>query len=163
MRHNPAAGMLAILGLLVWAAPAFAHHSFSAEFDGTKKITLEGTLTKVDWVNPHIVLHVDVKDSSGKITNWAVETGPTVALHRYGARRNMFVEGQTITIEAYPCKDGTKALAGLRHVKFQDGTEFNYFDPDTQQDGKQQALERDLEELERACLPARNARGGMRA
>jgi len=136
MRHRIAAAILTAFGLLTCAATVSAHHSFSAEFDGTKKIVLEGTLTKVDWVNPHIILHVDVKDSGGKITNWSVETGPTVALHRYGARRAMFVEGQTITIDAYPCKDGTKALAGLRHVKFQDGTEFNYFDPDTQSEPK---------------------------
>jgi hypothetical protein len=130
MNRSFSAAMLSLCGLLVSAAPALAHHSFTAEFDGTKGITLTGTLTKVDWVNPHVYLYVDVKDSSGKVTNWAVETGPTVALHRYGAKRNMFVEGQTVTILAYPAKDGTKALAGLRHIKFQDGTEFNYQNPD---------------------------------
>ena len=84
----------------------------------------------MDWINPHVFLYVDVKDSSGKITSWAVETGPPVALHRYGAKRTMFVEGQTVKIDACPAKDGTKALAGLRHITFQNGTEFNYRDPD---------------------------------
>jgi len=134
MKFKIAAGVLSLLGLFVCAAPALAHHAFTAEYDGTKKITLTGILTKVDWINPHVFLYVDVKDSSGKVTNWAFETGPTVALHRYGAKRSMFVEGQTITIEAYPAKDGTKAPAGLRHIKFQDGTEFNYNNPDAPPD-----------------------------
>ena len=122
-------GVLSLF-LLAAAAPVWAHHAFTAEFDTTKLMTLKGTITKVDWVNPHVYLHVDVKDASGKVTNWAIETGPTTALHRYGAGRTRFVEGQTITIQGYPAKDGTKNLAGLLHVKFQDGTEFNYRNPD---------------------------------
>lgn len=118
-------------GALACAMPALAHHSFTAEFDGSKTITLTGTLTKVDWVNPHVYLYLDVKDPVGKVTNWSIEMGPTVALHRYGARRNMFVEGQTVTIRAYPAKDGTKNLAGFLHIKFPDGTEFNYKNADS--------------------------------
>jgi Family of unknown function (DUF6152) len=130
MRNKIGAGVLSLLSLFVCVAPALAHHSFSAEYDGSKNIRLTGTLTKVDWVNPHVFLHLDVKDRSGKVANWAIEMGPTVALHRYGAKRNMFVEGQTVTIDAYPAKDGTRTLAGFRHIIFPDGTEFNYKNPD---------------------------------
>lgn len=130
MRRNMGAAILSLTSIFLCVVPTWAHHAFSAEYDSTKKLILKGTLTKVDWVNPHVFLYVDVKDSSGKVTSWAVETGPPTALHRYGAKRNMFVEGETITIEAYAAKDGTKALAGLRHVTFQNGTEFNYRDPD---------------------------------
>lgn len=122
--------ILSVFALLLIAGPAFAHHSFTAEYYSDKNVTLTGTLTKVEWVNPHVFLYVDVKDSSGKVTSWAVETVSTVALHRYGAKRAMFVEGQTVTIDGYPAKDGTKALVGLRHIKFQNGTEFNYKNPD---------------------------------
>jgi hypothetical protein len=132
MKIKTATGILSLLGLLASAAPALAHHSFTAEYYSDKNVTLTGTLTKVEWVNPHVFLYVDVKDSSGKVTSWAVETVSTVALHRYGAKRAMFVEGQTVTIDGYPAKDGTKALVGLRHIKFQNGTEFNYRNPDAQ-------------------------------
>lgn len=130
MKRKACTWILSLLSVFVWAAPALAHHAFSAEFDGTKALKLTGTLTKVEWVNPHVYLRLDVKDGSGRVTNWAIEMGPTVALHRYGAKRAMFVEGQTVTIDAYPAKDGTRALAGFRHIKFPDGTEFNYRNPD---------------------------------
>jgi DNA/RNA endonuclease YhcR with UshA esterase domain len=130
MKFKTGTCILSLLSILVCAAPALAHHSFTAEYYSDKNVTLTGTLTKVEWVNPHVFLYVDVKDSSGKVTSWAVETVSTVALHRYGAKRAMFVEGQTVTIDGYPAKDGTKALVGLRHIKFQNGTEFNYRNPD---------------------------------
>lgn len=130
MTAKISSAIFSVFVLLVIAGPAFAHHSFTAEYYADKNVTLTGTLTKVEWVNPHVFLYVDVKDSSGKVTSWAVETVSTVALHRYGAKRAMFVEGQTVTIDGYPAKDGTKALVGLRHIKFQNGTEFNYKNPD---------------------------------
>lgn len=137
MKHQISNSILPFFTLLLCAAPALAHHSFTAEYYADRNVTIMGTLTKVEWVNPHIFLYVDVKDKSGKVTNYAVETGPTAALHRYGAKRNMFIEGQTITIDGYPAKDGTKALIGLRHIKFQNGTEFNYNNPDVPRpDGK---------------------------
>jgi hypothetical protein len=136
MRHKVCAGILSLIGLFAFAAPAPAHHAFSSEYDGTKNVKLTGTLTKVEWVNPHVFLHLDVKDQSGKVTNWAIEMGPTVALHRYGAKQSMFVVGQTVTVDAYPAKDGTRALGGFRHIKFADGTEFNYKNADAEADGK---------------------------
>lgn len=135
MKHK-IIGILVFFTLLVCAVPALAHHSFTAEYYSDKNVTITGTLTKVEWVNPHVFLYVDVKDSRGKVINYAVETVSTAALHRYGAKRNMFVEGQTVTIDGYPAKDGTKALVGLRHIKFQNGTEFNYKNPDAPPDAK---------------------------
>src|SRR5262249_36698700 len=134
--YRTAAGILVLTGLCAFVAPIMAHHAFTAEYDNNKKLILKGTLTAVDWINPHVFLHVDVKDASGKVTNLAIETRPPTALHRYGAKRTMFVEGQTIPIECYPARDGTRALAGLRHVIFQNGTEFNYRDPDVASDPK---------------------------
>jgi hypothetical protein len=134
MTKHKIAGLFWFVALFAFVAPVLAHHAFTAEYDSNKKLVLKGTLTRVDWINPHVFLYVDVKDTAGKVTNWAIETGPPTALHRYGAKRNMFVEGQTITVECYPAKDGTRALAGLRHVTFQDGTEFNYRDPDVPAD-----------------------------
>lgn len=136
IQYKIGAGIIPLLVVFLSTLPALAHHAFSAEYDGSRKITLTGTLTRVNWTNPHVYLYVDVKDASGKITNWAVETGPTTALHRYGAKRNMFVEGQTVKIEAYPAKDGSRALAGLRSITFQDGTEFLYSNPDAPPDPK---------------------------
>src|SRR5258706_7506250 len=73
-------------GLTLSAATAWAHHSFAAEFDATKPISLMGTLTRMEWVNPHGWLYIDVKEPDGKVTNWAVEAGPPDALPRPGAR-----------------------------------------------------------------------------
>ena len=129
---------LAVCGLLAASTPALAHHSFTAEFDGSKVITISGTLTKVDWVNPHTYFYVDVKDENGKVTNWAIEANPTGMMHRAGATRNMFVEGQTVTVTVNPAKDGTKALGCLRHITFQNGNQINLKDNNNgnSEDGK---------------------------
>jgi len=115
-----------LIALLVFAMPAFAHHSFAAEFDGSKTLTLTGTITKVDWINPHTYFYVDVKDDSGNVANWSIESYPTGTLRRAGVTKSMFVIGQTVTVQINPAKDGTKTLGSLRHVKFQNGDEMNF-------------------------------------
>ena len=117
---------LSVLSLLVFAVPAIAHHAFTAEFDGSQSVTLTGTLSKVEWINPHVYLYVDVKASDGNVTQWAVECNSTVTLHRQGMTRSMLTEGQNVTVQVNPAKDGTKSRASLRHITLQNGTEVNF-------------------------------------
>jgi len=109
---------------LVFAAAAWvslsAHHSFAAEFDINKQLTLSGTITRVEWVNPHVYLYVDAKDASGKVTPWALSTFSPGALRRNGITRANFGQGQTVTVTAYHAKDGSN-FAFLRRLKFADG------------------------------------------
>lgn len=117
---------LAILALFPFSKALLAHHSFAAEFDGSRTITLTGTIARMDWINPHTYLYVDVKDDSGQTTSWSIESYPTGTLHRAGVKKDMFVVGQTVTVNINPAKDGTKALGSLRHIKFQNGNELNF-------------------------------------
>jgi hypothetical protein len=89
------------------AAPALAHHSFVAQFDGSKPITLEGTVTKVEWRSPHIWVYLDVKGENGAVTAWECEGGAPNALTRQGWSRETLRLGTTLTIEGYLARDGT--------------------------------------------------------
>jgi Family of unknown function (DUF6152) len=115
-------GVLAIgLGLLLSGVPASAHHSFAAEYDSSQVLTLKGTITKVDWTNPHIYIYLDVKDASGKVSSWALEGYPPNTLKRTGFTKDTLKIGDEITITAYKAKDGTNTGAG-REITFADGT-----------------------------------------
>jgi len=107
-------------GLLVAAAPALAHHSFAAEYDNNKSLKLTGTVTKVEWMNPHARFYVDVKDESGKVTNWEFELGSPNGLMRRGWTRNSLKPGDTVTVSGYQAKDGT-SLGNARTVSLADG------------------------------------------
>jgi hypothetical protein len=113
--------LLAVSAILLSALPAFAHHSFAAEFDQDKPVTITGTLTKVDWINPHIYLYLDVKDQSGNPSTWSFETLPPGWFHRIGLERKMFPLGETVTITGFGAKDGSKNLGWIRKVQFADG------------------------------------------
>jgi hypothetical protein len=102
------------------AAPVFAHHSFAAEYDSAKPISLKGEVTKMEWMNPHARFYVDVKDDSGKVTNWELELGSPNGLMRRGWTRNSLKPGDTITVDGYMAKDGSK-LANARTVALADG------------------------------------------
>jgi Family of unknown function (DUF6152) len=111
-----------VLGLALSAVPLAAHHSFAAEFDGSKQITLTGVVTKVDWVNPHAYIYVDVKGTDGSVVNWAIETGAPNILYRQGWRKADVKEGDTVTFTAFLAKDGSHTAAA-RQVKLPDGRE----------------------------------------
>jgi hypothetical protein len=106
--------------LFVSAVPLFAHHSFAAEFDGNKQITLTGVVTKVDWVNPHAWVYVDVKGDDGAMVNWALESGAPNALYRAGWRKDDLKVGDNVTFSAFLAKDGSHTAAA-RQVTLPDG------------------------------------------
>jgi len=111
---------LGIVGCLSLATPALAHHAFSAEFDSAKPVALKGTVTEMEWLNPHTWLHLDVKDPDGAVHNWAVEGGAPNALIRRGATKKSIVPGMEIIVTGFAAKDGTYKATGTQ-VQFADG------------------------------------------
>ena len=105
------------------AATAWAHHSFAAEFDAKAPITLKGTLTKLEWVNPHGWVYIDVKNPDGTVTSWSVETGGPNALLRRGVRQSDFKIGVEVVVEGYKAKSG-KPVANGRTLKTADGRDY---------------------------------------
>src|SRR4249920_3313712 len=96
-----------VAAMLAVAVPALAHHSFSAEFDGSKTFVVKGVLTKVDWTNPHIYLYLDVPGPGGKVQQYAFSSGPPAALRRAGIKKSDFQVGEAVTITGAPAKDGS--------------------------------------------------------
>lgn len=108
------------LSLVATLAPALAHHSFAAEYDDKKPFTLSGTVTRVEWLNPHARFYMDVKDESGRVTNWEFELASPNGLMRKGWTRNSLKPGHVVTVEAYRAKDGSN-LGNARTVNLPDG------------------------------------------
>ena len=107
MRYRSAL-VFVLAGLLSAAAPLVAHHSFSAEFDAAKPFKMTGTVTKVEWMNPHTFFYIDVKDEkTGKVSNWAMEMGSPNALTRAGWTRNSMKIGDVVSVEGSLAKDGS--------------------------------------------------------
>ena len=100
--------ILGVLSVLPAAAPLLAHHSFAAEYDAKKPFEMKGTITKVDWMNPHVYFYIDVKDESGKTSNWAFEMGPPRLLERGGWKKNTMKEGDEVIVAGTLAKDGGK-------------------------------------------------------
>ena len=107
-------------GLLLAAATAWGHHAFEAEFDADKPVTLRGRVTKMEWINPHVWIHMDVKSADGAMVSWMVEGGLPNALLRRGWTKNALPEGTEIVVEGYQSKDGA-ARANGRDITFPDG------------------------------------------
>jgi hypothetical protein len=99
--------LFAGLAVLLASMPALAHHSFAAEYDGTKPIKLTGTVTKFELTNPHSWIYIDVKDADGKAVNWGFETASVANLYRRGFRKDTVAPGTVVTIEGFLAKDGS--------------------------------------------------------
>jgi hypothetical protein len=108
------------IGTLIAAEPVPAHHAFAAEFSADRPITLRGTVTQVDWINPHTWVHIDVKDSAGKVTRWMVEGGPPNSLIRRGFTKDALPLGAEIVVQGFQARDGSSRANG-RDVTFADG------------------------------------------
>jgi hypothetical protein len=112
--------MVAGVALLVAAPPVVAHHAFSAEFDATKPVKLRGTITKMEWINPHAWIHLDVTDADGTVGSWMIEAGPPGALVRRGWKKDSVIPGTVVLVEGYRALDGSRRANG-RDVTFPDG------------------------------------------
>ena len=120
MRRNVFGFMTVIFGLLCAVAPALAHHSFAAEYDRSKPVKFTGTVTKMEWMNPHIYYYVDVKEQTGKVTSYAVEGGTPNSLRRQGWGKDSLKTGDTVTVEGFMAKNGSNHVNG-RSVTLPDG------------------------------------------
>lgn len=118
--RNQSFTLAAILGLVVSAVPALAHHSFAAEYDTTKPVKVTGVVTKMEWMNPHARFYVDVKDADGKVSNWNFELGAIPVLLKQGWRKNALKPGDTVTVEGNRAKDESHTAAA-RVVLLPDG------------------------------------------
>src|SRR5271154_3267048 len=115
--------MTVLAGLLLAAIPVRAHHSFTAEFEADKTVTVQGVISKVEWINPHVYVYVDSKGQNGNVVNWSFETLPTGFLHKMGITKELLQgqPGDPITVVANPAKDGTKALGWILKITYPDG------------------------------------------
>ena len=118
--YSRAVFMLLLGGLLCPGVPVMGHHAFTAEFDAEKPVALEGTVTKVEWVNPHVWIHIDVSGPDGEVVNWAIEGGAPNALARRGWRPSALPVGSVIRVDGYQAKGGEPKANG-RDITLPDG------------------------------------------
>ena len=116
----------AAVAALSCAMPVLAHHSFAAEFDSSKTVTLHGVVSKVDWINPHIFVYLDVKDDSGKTTTWALQSLPPLFFRGSGLTKDALLSNkQEVTVTANPAKDGSGAYGFMIKLSYPDGHVFS--------------------------------------
>ena len=113
-------GAAVVLLIAAVADPVWAHHAFSAEFDANKPLKLRGTVTKMEWINPHAWIHIDVKDKDGKVETWMIEGGTPNTLFRRGFTKKSLLPGTEIVVDGYQAKDGSMKANG-RDLTLPDG------------------------------------------
>ncbi len=123
------------IGLLAAAVPVLAHHSFAAEYDNSKPVSIKGKLVKMDWVNPHSHIQLEVTKEDGKTEIWTAETPPPNGLYRAGWRKDMIKGGEEITVNGFLAKDGSN-LMWAQNVVFADGRRLTLNSPPTPQNDK---------------------------
>lgn len=119
VRYETHLGIL-MLALLLSRLPAYGHHSFAAEYDSDKPVQITGTVTKVEWTNPHVHFYVDVKNDQGEVVNWNIELGPPLILRHLGWRQDSLKTGDQVTVEGFPAKDHS-TVANAKKVTLADG------------------------------------------
>ena len=127
MKNSALGGAIAAAGLLLTftSVPASAHHAFAAEFDASKPVKFaKATVTRMEWVNPHVWIHIDVPAADGKVEKWAIEAGTPNVLFRRGFTKNDLLPGTVIVVDGYRAKDHTLKRANGRDVTFPDGRKF---------------------------------------
>jgi hypothetical protein len=115
-----------VMALLCALPPLFAHHSFAAEFDGSKTVTLRGVVSKVDWINPHIFVYLDVKNDAGKTTTWSLQSLPPLFFRGSGLTKDVLLSNkQEVTVTANPARDGSAAYGFMTQLSYPDGHAFS--------------------------------------
>jgi len=117
------------LGISV-TVPLLSHHAFSSEFDANKPVKLKGTVSRIEWINPHTWIHVDVKETDGKITKWMIEGGSPNALIRRGVTSQLLKVGMEVMVDGYQAKDGSSRANG-RDITLADGRKLSVSSPGT--------------------------------
>jgi hypothetical protein len=122
MRSRFRAALL-VLTILLTAAAVSAHHSVAGQFDTSKSLTLTGVISRVEWINPHIYLHMDVRDARGEVTTWTLASLPTAMMRRAGLSRESIQgqSGELVTVAANPARDETRNLAWITKITYADG------------------------------------------
>lgn len=113
-------GLVTALAICTAERPVTAHHSFAAQYDRDKPVTVQGTVTRIEWMNPHIYFYLDVTDASGATAKWAIEGGAPTSLYRAGWRKDSLKIGDVVTVHGYLARNGTK-LANMREAILADG------------------------------------------
>jgi len=126
MRHRFGILVTALTIVLLAASASFAHHSVSGQFDPSKSLTLKGVISKVEWINPHIYVFLDVKDADGTMATWALETLPTAMMRKAGLSKESVLgqPGEIVTVVANPARDGTKRLGWVLKITYADGRNY---------------------------------------